>query len=66
MIEAPTTEELLDDAEERLIDTELLFLPGERTKPPAQTLTDAQNVERICIEFWQPTLAQFLGSGRRF
>jgi hypothetical protein len=34
----------------------LLFLPSERAKPPAQTLTNSQNVERICLEFWQPTL----------
>jgi len=43
---------------ERLIDTELLFLPSERAKPPAETLTDAQNVQRICLEFWQSTLEQ--------
>jgi predicted nucleotidyltransferase component of viral defense system len=41
---------------EQLVGSELLFLPSERAKPPAQTLTNSQNVERICLEFWQPTL----------
>lgn len=41
---------------ERLLGTEFLFLPGERSKSPAETLTDPHNVQRICLEFWQPTL----------
>ena len=41
---------------EGLIGSELLFLPSERATPPAVNLTSPQNVERICLEFWQPTL----------
>jgi predicted nucleotidyltransferase component of viral defense system len=41
---------------EQLIGSELLFLPNEHATPPAETLTSPQNVERICLEFWQPTL----------
>ena len=41
---------------ERLIGAELLFLPSESDKPQEQTLTDPANVERICLDFWQPTL----------
>jgi Nucleotidyl transferase AbiEii toxin, Type IV TA system len=41
---------------ERIIGAELLFLPSESDKPPEQTLTDPSNVERICLDFWQPTL----------
>jgi hypothetical protein len=41
---------------ERLVGSELLFLPSERDKPRGETLTDAVNIERICLDFWQPTL----------
>ncbi len=46
----------LSESWERLVGTELLFLPSERAKPSAHTLTDHQNVQRICLEFWHPTL----------
>jgi hypothetical protein len=41
---------------ERLIGAELLFLPSESDRPSEQTLTDPSNVERICLDFWRPTL----------
>jgi hypothetical protein len=47
---------------EQLVGSELLFLPSERAKPPTQTLTNSQNVERICLEFWQPTLDLLLST----
>ncbi len=33
-----------------------VFLLSERHTPPKETLTDPVNVERICLEFWQPAL----------
>lgn len=40
----------------RLIDAELLFLPSELGRSSEQTLTNPDNVERLCLEFWEPTL----------
>jgi hypothetical protein len=40
----------------RFSTTELLFLPGELAETPERTLTDVENVVRLNVEFWQPTL----------
>jgi hypothetical protein len=41
----------------RFVDSELLFLPGERRESDNTTLLKIENVERQAIEFWQSTLA---------
>jgi len=52
----------LSDDWDRLMGAELMFLPGEIQKPPIETLTDPENVVRICLEFWQPTLDLLSGT----
>jgi predicted nucleotidyltransferase component of viral defense system len=47
----------LRDDWDRFVDSELLFLPGERRESDNTTLLRIENVERQAIEFWQPTLA---------
>jgi predicted nucleotidyltransferase component of viral defense system len=41
----------------RFVETELLLLPGELNAPADVTLVSVENVERLAIEFWEPTLA---------
>jgi hypothetical protein len=41
---------------ERLVGSELLFLPSELAEDADATLMKVENVERQAIEFWQPTL----------
>lgn len=47
----------LRDDWDRFSDTELLLLPRELAEPAELTLTNVANVERLAVEFWQPTLA---------
>lgn len=50
--------ELLHDDWGRLGAEEIYFLPAEQSRSPELSLLDPANVERLALEFWEPTLAQ--------
>lgn len=49
---------LLHGEWDRLSNNEVFFLPAETAEPADQQLLDPANVERIALEFWEPTLAK--------
>jgi predicted nucleotidyltransferase component of viral defense system len=49
---------LLHNDWSRLSQDEVFFLPAESTRPDDEVLLDSRNVERLALEFWEPTLAQ--------
>lgn len=49
---------LLHDGWGELADGELFFLPAEQAESGGMTLTDSANIERLAVEFWEPTLSR--------
>lgn len=50
--------ELLHEDWGRLSADEIYFLQAERRQPPELQLLDPANIERLAMEFWEPTLSQ--------
>jgi predicted nucleotidyltransferase component of viral defense system len=49
---------LLHDGWGDLAEGELFFLPGERAESGEMALTESANIERLAMDFWEPTLSR--------
>lgn len=49
---------LLHEDWDRLSTDEIYFLQAEQGQKPEARLLESSNVERLALEFWEPTLAQ--------